>query len=149
MKEQTITKKGQRKYADPQGTLFNHPTRMKILENLQTGKKTTLELEKLTGENRVNLYHHLNLLENESLISSEKQNRQKYYNLKKNSNDKRNIDPENVILYFHISQSLEKKSVIIQLLNKLLDESFSKIPHIDKFDTKSFSTKRLILDFED
>ena len=149
MKEQTITKKGQRKYADPQGTLFNHPTRMKILENLQTGKKTTLELEKLTGENRVNLYHHLNLLEKESLISSEKQNRQKYYNLKTDSNDQRKIDPENVILTFYIFQSTEKKSTVIQLLNRLLEESDSIIPHLEKFDTKSFSTKRLILDFED
>lgn len=148
MKNNTITKKGQRKYADAQSTLFTHPTRMKILAQLETGKKTTTELEKLTGENRVNLYHHLNLLENELLIISEKSNRQKYFQLNSKSNDKILQDSENVILSIKLENKPLKKEKVFQLLNKLLDESESKIPPIKEFDKNLFSLKRIILEFD-
>ena len=52
LKKDSQTKKGHRTYADPQSTLLAHPTRQQILETLKDGKKTTKELEKITGENR-------------------------------------------------------------------------------------------------
>jgi DNA-binding transcriptional ArsR family regulator len=48
----------------------SHPTRHRILKALQNGKRTTVELEEATGENRYHLYHHLTVLEESNLVHS-------------------------------------------------------------------------------
>jgi DNA-binding transcriptional ArsR family regulator len=148
LKNISNTKKGQRKYAHPQGTLFNHPTRISILETLQQGKKTTNELEQLIGENRVNLYHHLNILENEALIISEINNRQKYFELNNNSIKKQHLETENLFLSLNISNNKEKKEKFINLLNELLNISENKPPLMDNVSNENLTFKKVILELD-
>jgi DNA-binding transcriptional ArsR family regulator len=48
-----------------------HPTRQLILKELKEEELSTIELEKRTGENRYNLYHHLGVLTDAGLIEAE------------------------------------------------------------------------------
>ena len=53
------TSKSRRLQTDPTIAAAAHPTRQTILKNLQENDAlTTIELQKLTGEDRYNLYHH-------------------------------------------------------------------------------------------
>lgn len=45
-----------------------HPTRALILKALRGQSRSTAELEDLTGENRYNLYHHLDVLQQVGLV---------------------------------------------------------------------------------
>ena len=47
-----------------------HPTRQTILRFLKEREHSTIELERRTGENRYNLYHHLQKLQEVGLIGS-------------------------------------------------------------------------------
>ena len=48
-----------------------HPTRQLILKGLRERELSTIDLERQTGENRYNLYHHLGVLEEAGLIESQ------------------------------------------------------------------------------
>ena len=50
--------------------MLKHPTRIKLYELISKGVDTTPKLADIIGENRVNLYHHLNKLEKHGLIKS-------------------------------------------------------------------------------
>jgi DNA-binding transcriptional ArsR family regulator len=49
----------------------SHPTRQLILKGLKEKDLSTIDLERQTGENRYNLYHHLGVLEEAGLIESQ------------------------------------------------------------------------------
>ncbi len=49
---------------------MKHPTRIKLYELISKGVDTTPKLADVLGENRVNLYHHLSILEKHGLIKS-------------------------------------------------------------------------------
>jgi DNA-binding transcriptional ArsR family regulator len=84
-------KEGRRRQTDPFIKAAAHPTRQTILRKLKDKKKlSTIELEKLTGETRYNLYHHLAQLKDAELIDYElEDSRAKRYFLKsgKHSDD--------------------------------------------------------------
>ncbi|MHA2278750.1 MAG: winged helix-turn-helix domain-containing protein [Candidatus Kariarchaeaceae archaeon] len=63
-------KKSSRTYSSGTLAALSHPLRVSIFELIQKGAKTTIEIEKILNENRVNLYHHLNVLEKSGLIES-------------------------------------------------------------------------------
>ncbi|MCE7734221.1 MAG: winged helix-turn-helix transcriptional regulator [Candidatus Heimdallarchaeota archaeon] len=65
-----MNKKSTRTYSTGILAALSHPLRVSIYELIQKGAKTTIELEKILNENRVNLYHHLNVLEKAGLIQS-------------------------------------------------------------------------------
>lgn len=65
-----VNKKTARTYSTGILAALSHPLRVSIYELIQKGAKTTIELEKILNENRVNLYHHLNVLEKAGLIES-------------------------------------------------------------------------------
>ena len=65
-----MKKKSTRVYSSKLLSALSHPLRVSIFELIQKGAKTTIELEKILKENRVNLYHHLNVLEKVGLIES-------------------------------------------------------------------------------
>ena len=65
-----MKKKSTRVYSSKLLSALSHPLRVSIYELIQKGANTTLELEKILMENRVNLYHHLNVLEKVGLIES-------------------------------------------------------------------------------
>src|SRR3972149_731262 len=48
-----------------------HPPRQLILKGLKEKDLSTIDLERQTGENRYNLYHHLGVLEEAGLIESQ------------------------------------------------------------------------------
>ena len=58
-----------RSYALSAMRVAAHPTRETILRALEEKPRSTLELEKVTGESRYNLYHHLATLEQSNLVS--------------------------------------------------------------------------------
>ena len=51
-------------------SVLKHPTRIKLYELISKGVDTTPKLADVLGENRVNLYHHLSILEKHGLIIS-------------------------------------------------------------------------------
>ena len=57
-----------RAYASAAMRVTAHPTRETILRTLEEKPRSTVELEKITGESRYNLYHHLAILERLNLI---------------------------------------------------------------------------------
>lgn len=71
--------KGGRAYIRSATKAATHPVRARILKGLKEGEKSTTDLEELTGENRYNLYHHLNLLEGVGLVSHSVEENKKFY----------------------------------------------------------------------
>lgn len=65
-----MKKKSNRVYSSKLLSALSHPLRVSIYELIQKGANTTIEMEKILKENRVNLYHHLNVLEKVGLIES-------------------------------------------------------------------------------
>ena len=47
-----------------------HPTRQLILKGLKENELSTIDLERQTGENRYNLYHHLGVLVEAGLVEA-------------------------------------------------------------------------------
>jgi len=73
-----------RAYVEDAITAASHPTRRQILEKLKAAPSSTPEREEATGENRYNLYHHLDVLEQSGLIHHDLQEgRTKQYRLAK------------------------------------------------------------------
>ena len=81
--------KGARTYLKSAAKAASHPVRMKILKTLKLGRMSTIDLEEAVGENRYNLYHHLDVLINSNLIreiDSGKKSRHFQLNVPKNPN---------------------------------------------------------------
>ena len=100
-----------------------HPTRELILRTLKEGPQSTLDLEKVTGENRYNLYHHLSVLEDVPLITSSiGEGRSKVFEL---YNPKR---PEVAFMVLD-SQDKEEAKALKKILKLLDGETAEGIPH--------------------
>ena len=85
--KQHYTSKTERSYINPITKALSHPVRSVIIEALKEAPRSTVDLETLTGENRYNLYHHLNALEQVGLVGWKMlDNKTKLYNLKELKN---------------------------------------------------------------
>jgi len=136
------TKRGKRQYANPEATLLTHPTRMKIIDSLKSGHKSTTEIESLVGENRINLYHHLNLLESENIISSTVINRQKMFRIAENK-----FSIQTQVLVLSIPNSIEIKKMVIKSLSDIIRITDSNIEIEELNDLSSLNGKKIIIEF--
>jgi len=68
MKKKDKYNRGARTYLEGAVKAASHPVRNQILRNLKKGPQSTIELEENVGENRYNLYHHLEVLIQSNLI---------------------------------------------------------------------------------
>ena len=117
------TSKSRRLQTDPTIAAAAHPTRQTILKNLQENDAlTTIELQKLTGEDRYNLYHHLAKLQDAGLVDYELEgSRAKKYFL--------STDEDTVERYFHIDGSDPKtRQALAEVLKVLAGSSDSTLP---------------------
>ena len=115
--------KSRRLQTDPTIAAAAHPTRQTILKNLQENDAlTTIELQKLTGEDRYNLYHHLAKLQDAGLVDYELAgSRAKKYFL--------STDEDTVERYFHIDGSDPKtRQALAEVLKVLAGSSDSTLP---------------------
>ena len=128
LKNRAQTKKGFRVYANAQTALITHPTRLKIIEILRSGNKSTRELEKETKENRMNLYYHLNLLLDENIIKIVSTTREKIYSLEKESTDGKTIP---ISMKLEIPKNVNDKKDFYSKLSDLVKVSVSVIPQVD------------------
>jgi len=115
--------KSRRLQTDPTIAAAAHPTRQTILKNLQENDAlTTIELQKLTGEDRYNLYHHLAKLQDAGLVDYELEgSRAKKYFL--------STDEDTVERYFHIDGSDPKtRQALAEVLKVLAGSSDSTLP---------------------
>jgi DNA-binding transcriptional ArsR family regulator len=113
----------------------SHPTRQAILKRLQKGGCSTVELEKITGENRYNLYHHLSVLEQVGLVGSRLLGKVKEFFLKKQRK------PETAFIQLERDDPEEKEQLdrLLDVVEELLPD---EIPHL-----KKAKRARLILSF--
>ncbi len=117
---------------DPYIAAAAHPTRQTILKSLQENDSlTTIELQKLTGEDRYNLYHHLAKLQDAGLVDSElEDSRAKKYFLKS--------DGESVEKFFYLQGMDPKtKETIAEILAVLSGLSMSTFPDVDDIESVS------------
>ena len=108
---------------DPYIKAASHPTRQTILKNLhENDALTTIELQKLTGEDRYNLYHHLAKLQEAGLVDYELEgSRAKKYFL--------SSDEGTVERYFHVEGSdPATKQALAEVLKVLAGSSESTLP---------------------
>ena len=68
MKKKDKFNRGARTYLEGAVKAASHPIRNQILRSLKEGPMSTIDLEGLIGENRYNLYHHLQVLVKTNLI---------------------------------------------------------------------------------
>lgn len=57
-------------YSSSAGSAVSHPIRQALYELIRDGTETTPEFAEILNENRLNLYHHLKVLEDAGLIES-------------------------------------------------------------------------------
>ncbi|OLS16446.1 MAG: hypothetical protein HeimC3_53890 [Candidatus Heimdallarchaeota archaeon LC_3] len=147
LKNRAQTKKGTRLYANAQTTLISHPTRLKILEVLRSGNKSTRELELETRENRMNLYYHLNLLLEEKIIKIVSTTREKIYSIEKESTDN---EPVPISMKLEIPKNADNKKAFFSKLNDLVKNSDSAIPKIDilSLQIKKYNSLTFVLETE-
>lgn len=115
-----------RSYAAETVKAASHPTRQVILKSLQKDNCSTMDLEKVTGENRYNLYHHLSVLQDAGLVDFRfKANRLKVFFLKK---PKR---PDAIFLQLERKdpEDLEKFNELVGAIRTALGD---RVPHLDK-----------------
>ena len=115
--------RSRRLQTDPYIKAASHPTRQTILKNLQENDAlTTIELQKLTGEDRYNLYHHLAKLQDAGLVDYElEDSRAKKYFL--------SSDEDTVERFFYIEGSNPKtKQALAEVLKVLAGSSDSTLP---------------------
>lgn len=124
--------KSRRLQTDPAIAAASHPTRQTILKNLQENDAlTTIELQKLTGEDRYNLYHHLAKLQDAGLVDYElEDSRAKKYFL--------NSDRDTVERYFYLEPSDSKaRRTISDLLMVLAGSSEGTLPSTEDVESVS------------
>ena len=74
--------KGARTYLKSAVKAAAHRVRSKLLKTLKAGSMSTPDLEEAVGENRYNLYHHLDVLIQSDLIHEiDSEKKSKYYQL--------------------------------------------------------------------
>lgn len=124
--------RGRRRQTDPLIKAAAHPTRQTILQSLKENDKlSTMELEKLTGETRYNLYHHLAQLQDADLIDYElEDSRAKQYFLKANTN------AEETFLLLE-SQDRKAAKQIPALLELLAQASSTSLPEVAEIESIS------------
>ena len=124
--------RSRRLQTDPYIKAASHPTRQTILKSLQENDAlTTIELQKLTGEDRYNLYHHLAKLQDAGLVDYElEDSRAKKYFL--------NSDEGFVERFFYLEPSDSKsRRAISELLMVLADSSESTLPSTEDVESVS------------
>jgi len=120
-------KKDERSYIKDATRAATHPMRSKILKLLKDSSRSTIELEKMTGESRPNLYHHLYLLEKVDLIKSElKDNKTKIFSLDK---PKR---PDVAVFIFDEDDIDNNRDLFNDLFDVLSKIEGQNLPHKDK-----------------
>ncbi len=115
--------RSRRLQTDPYIKAASHPTRQTILKNLRENDAlTTIELQKLTGEDRYNLYHHLAKLQDAGLVDYElEDSRAKKYFLSSGE--------DTVERFFYIEGSDPKtKQALAEVLKVLAGSSDSTLP---------------------
>ncbi len=115
--------RSRRLQTDPYIKAASHPTRQTILKNLRENDAlTTIELQKLTGEDRYNLYHHLAKLQDAGLVDYElEDSRAKKYFL--------SSDEDTVERFFYIEGSDPKtKQALSEILKVLAGSSDGTLP---------------------
>ena len=142
-----MNKKTSRTYSTGILAALSHPLRVSIYELIQKGAKTTIELEKILNENRVNLYHHLNVLEKAGLIQSYfGQDRLKKFKMKNEQVShkgklKLNISEENIptnltethsVVVFPNEKNLKKFNSKVKELLELTGRTFDKSIYIQQ-----------------
>ena len=124
--------RSRRLQTDPYIKAASHPTRQTILKSLQENDAlTTIELQKLTGEDRYNLYHHLAKLQEAGLVDYElEDSRAKKYFL--------NSDEDLVVRFFYLEPNDAKsRRAISGLLMVLADSSESTLPSTEDVESVS------------
>ena len=117
---------------DPYIKAASHPTRQTILKSLQENDAlTTIELQKLTGEDRYNLYHHLAKLQDAGLVDYElEDSRAKRYFL--------NSDEDTAERFFYLEPGDSKaRRTISDLLMVLAGSSESTLPSSEDVESVS------------
>ncbi|MFV2015364.1 MAG: winged helix-turn-helix domain-containing protein [Candidatus Heimdallarchaeota archaeon] len=134
-----MNKKSSRTYSTGILAALSHPLRVSIYELIQKGAKTTIELEKILNENRVNLYHHLNVLEKAGLIASYfGQDRLKKFKMKNEQVShkgklKLNISEENMV-----ANLTETHSVVVFPNEKNFKKFNSKVKELLELSGRTF-----------
>ena len=114
-----------RSYAANAIKAASHPTRALILKALRDENRSTVELEELTGENRYNLYHHLDVLQQVGLVGFRIENRTKEFHLKK----PRRPDTAYLQLEREDPEDVEK----LERMLHVLGETFAKqVPNLER-----------------
>ena len=114
-----------RSYAADAIKATSHPTRALILKALRDENRSTVELEELTGENRYNLYHHLDVLQQVGLVGFRIGNRTKEFHLKK----PRRPDTAYLQLERDDPEDVEKLERMLHVLGETFGE---QIPNLEK-----------------
>jgi len=115
-----------RSYAADAIKATSHPTRALILKALRDQNRSTMELEELTGENRYNLYHHLEVLQQVGLVGFRMgENRMKEFHLKK----PKRPDTAYLQLERDDREDVEKLEGVLAALGEMFAD---EIPNLDK-----------------
>jgi DNA-binding transcriptional ArsR family regulator len=103
-----------------------HPTRALILKALRDRSRSTVELETMTGENRYNLYHHLDVLQQVGLVGFRMgESRMKEFHLRK----PRRPDTAYLQLEREDPEDVAKLERIVAVLGEIFAD---EIPNRDK-----------------
>ena len=116
--------KGARTYLKTAVKAASHPVRNKILKNLKKGSLSTPDLEAITGEDRYNLYHHLDVLIKSDLINEiRSEGRSKQYDLKVPK------DPDAAVFILDRDDLGKDPKIWIDILDRLERIEGEKIPN--------------------
>ena len=122
-KSKSYVNKGARTYLKSAVKAASHPIRNKILKILKVGPMSTPSLEEETGENRYNLYHHLDVLVQSGLVKeSNDQKKIKYYTLNIPKN------PNTAVFIFNEDDFMKDFSTWNRMLDGLEKIDGGKIP---------------------
>ena len=101
-----------------------HPLRDQILRLLKEHDRSTVELEALTGENRYNLYHHLDVLLKNGLVQElDSQGRARVFAITKPKK------PDAAVMLLNKEDRARDPEAWGELLNKLEEVEGELIPH--------------------
>jgi len=103
-----------------------HPVRARILKGLKEGEKSTTDLEELTGENRYNLYHHLNALEDVGLVHHVVMENRKVYQVTRPEN------PQVAVIIINTEEITEHREQFYHMLDLIGEIQGEYIPHREK-----------------
>ncbi len=116
--------KGARTYIANATKAALHPVRDSILRLLKESDLSTVELESLTGENRYNLYHHLEVLLKTGLVQEmESDSRARVYSIVKPRK------PEAAVLLLGKKERLRNPKAWAKLISALEELEGERIPH--------------------